>query len=59
MLDADGDGFGENIVLSCCLEIEMMDSNNGDWEGASISLSKDQTSHLWSPKEFYHIVLHP
>ena len=38
MLDEDGDGYGKHHVV-LLLEIELMDSNNGDWEGASIDVS--------------------
>ena len=47
MLDDDEDGYGKNITLSCCLEIELMDSNNGDWEGASVDVSLGDISEIF------------
>ena len=33
MQDADEDGYGADLTLTCCLELEMFDNTNGDWEG--------------------------
>ena len=47
MIDADQDGFGRDLTVTCCLGIEMIDSNNGDWEGASVRLEVgDKVEHF-------------
>ena len=38
MIDIDEDGYGADLTLTSCLEIEMFDSTNRDWEGAAIQL---------------------
>ena len=46
MIDADQDGFGQDLTITCCLGIEMIDSNNGDWEGASVRLEVGERSNI-------------
>ena len=45
------------LTLTCCLEIEMFDNTNGDWEGAQVELELGenvQYFHLKKVEKQYH-----
>ena len=48
MIDADEDGYGADLTLTCCLEIEMFDNTNGDWEGAQVELELGENVQYFS-----------
>ena len=51
MQDADEDGYGADLTLTCCLEIEMFDNTNGDWEGAQVELELGENIQYFSLEE--------
>ena len=51
MIDVDEDGYGADLTLTCCLEIEMFDNTNGDWEGAQVELELGENVQYFSLEE--------